>query len=863
VVELRILGPLLVSASDGRDVDALVRQSKRTALLAYLAASGPHGLHRRDTLLALFWPESDESHARAALSQALYVLRNALGEQAILGRGDDEVGLAAEVVWCDAVAFEAALGAGKPDEALALYRGDLLEGFFVTGAPEFERWLDRERARLRQRAADGAWALAETKAADGNAVEAERWARWAADLLPADEAVVRRLMTFLFELGDRAAAVRAYEAFAWRLAQEYELEPSAETQGVAEAIRMAERPSGTRSETSMAAPLPSQATGSASWHFRLAGAFTGLVVAAVLALGYAVVTHSRGEARLSSHIPRVLVLPFQNLGAAEDSYFAEGITHEITTRLALVDRLTVVGAQAASRYEAADRTARQLHEAVGADYVLEGTVSWQRSAVGPGRVRVRPELINARDETQIWSAVLDEDMDMTKLFALLSELADRVVREVPGALERPRRHLVNAVPTTNLEAYDYYLRGREFTRRTWTTNNSRAAVQMLERAVARDSNFALARAWLAIASIQAYWRHGLGAEHLEEAERAALASLKVEPDLGDGHLALGMFYYACCEDYERAMGQFRTALAATPGDPLVLMFIGNTYKRQGRWQEALGYYERAATLDPGWRVPRLNLAQVYLYLRRYEDAQREIERALAIEPQELYAYATWVWIPLLRDGDVAEARRVVRDAARAADGFAELRLPFYVELLGRDFHAALDFAGRNQPDLTRRETGPEVFDADDWFVSEHLRQAVVLVQLGDSGPARVHFDSAVTQLGDRVRHAVPHSRRARVWLRSGLALAYAGLGRRAAALEQAKLVRAADPPAIDAIVGPAALQNVALAYVILGERTAALDLLERLVSMPARLSPELLRLDPLWDPLRSDPRFERLVSKRR
>lgn len=236
-VELRVLGSLRLNATDGRDLESLLRQPKRTALLAYLAAAVPRGLQRRDTLVGLFWPDLDDAHARAALNQALYVLRNALGEQAIVTRGDGEVGLGGEVVWCDAAAFEVALDGGRAAEALALYGGDLLEGFFLTDTPAFEHWLDTERGRLRQRASEGAWALAEGEAAGGDAVEATRWARRAAELLPADETVARRLMTFLHGLGDRAAALRAYEAFAWRLTKEYELEPSAETQALALALR--------------------------------------------------------------------------------------------------------------------------------------------------------------------------------------------------------------------------------------------------------------------------------------------------------------------------------------------------------------------------------------------------------------------------------------------------------------------------------------------------------------------------------------------------------------------------------------------------------------------------------------------------
>ena len=241
MVELRVLGPLELIASDRRPAESLIRRPRRAALLAYLAVAVPRGFHRRDRLLALFWPELDAPHARGALSQALYVLRQALGDGTIATCGNDAVGLAADAVWCDAVAFEARLDEGRPGDALALYRGDLLDGFFIPRAPTFEQWLERERVRLRDRAADGAWALADRMAAAGDALVAERWARRAVGLLPADEAVARRLMTFLRRLGDDAAAIRAYEAFAFELATQYSLKPSAETRALADAIRTEHR----------------------------------------------------------------------------------------------------------------------------------------------------------------------------------------------------------------------------------------------------------------------------------------------------------------------------------------------------------------------------------------------------------------------------------------------------------------------------------------------------------------------------------------------------------------------------------------------------------------------------------------------
>ena len=288
MIELRLLGTLQLSAADGRDLTALARQSKRTALLLYLAAAVPYGLHRRETLLALFWPELDETKARSALSQALYVLRNALGEQAIVTRGDDEVGISRSVVWCDVHAFETALDAGQFAEALVLYRGGLLNGFSLSDAPELGRWVDQERERLRERAAEGAWALAEARAAAGDAVHATRWARWAAGLASADEAVIRRLMTFLLRLGDRAAAIRAYETFADRLSQEFELEPSAETQSLAKEIRNErqvvagiELPK--PSPTNAPAPAAARDRTSVRWA-GLVGIIAGIVLVAALVL---------------------------------------------------------------------------------------------------------------------------------------------------------------------------------------------------------------------------------------------------------------------------------------------------------------------------------------------------------------------------------------------------------------------------------------------------------------------------------------------------------------------------------------------------------------------------------------------------
>ena len=237
MIELRTLGSLELTSTDGEAVGSVLAQPRRAALLCYLALASPRGFHRRDTLLALFWPEDDAEQARHALRQSVYFLRQALSRKTIVSRGDDELALAPNRLHCDVWAFNAALDQGRPAEALALYRGELLAGFHISAAPGFEHWLDQERARVRQLAVEAAWGLAAEREREGDAAGAAEAARCAVALVPEDETAIRRLMLLLERLGDRVAAVRAYEAFAWKLEEEYELQPSAETQALVARIR--------------------------------------------------------------------------------------------------------------------------------------------------------------------------------------------------------------------------------------------------------------------------------------------------------------------------------------------------------------------------------------------------------------------------------------------------------------------------------------------------------------------------------------------------------------------------------------------------------------------------------------------------
>lgn len=238
MLHLQTLGGLDLRDSAGRELQTVLAQPKRLALLIYIALAGPLRFRRRDGLVALFWPELDGEHARGALRQATRFLRGQLGPGALVNRGEEEICLDPVTLRCDAIEFSQACESGEWARAVELYRGDLLPGVFIADvSPEFEEWLEAERDRLRRKAAGAAWSLVEVREREGDPAGAAPWARRAVELSPDDEAGVRRLMRILDRRGDRAGALSAYDAFRRRLAAQYGAVPSPETEALLAIIR--------------------------------------------------------------------------------------------------------------------------------------------------------------------------------------------------------------------------------------------------------------------------------------------------------------------------------------------------------------------------------------------------------------------------------------------------------------------------------------------------------------------------------------------------------------------------------------------------------------------------------------------------
>ena len=630
MVELRILGALELTATDGRDLDPLARQSKYTALLCYLAAI-PYGLQRRDTLLALFWPEHDESHARASLSQALYVLRNALGEQAIMTRGDGEVGLSPDVVWCDVRAFEAAIDAGKPAEALALYRGGLLEGFHVSGAPEFERWLEHERERLRDRAADAAWALAESQAAT-DVVQAARWARWAAALAPADEAVIRRLMSFLRGLGDRSAALRAYEAFAFRLTQEYELEPSAETQALAAAIRRERLPA--------AAPPPAQPVVPSdpipppgqprARRTVLVGTMIG--AALLIAFGLRAALPHESGATAAPVIRRIAVLPLENLtGDTAQQYFVDGMHDALVTELAKISALSVISRTSVLGYRHTTKTVPEIARELHVDALVEGSV-----ILAGDSVHITAQLIAGPADRHLWAETYVKSR--RHVLALYAEVTRAIAEHVHAVLTPGEVARLAVTPPVNPAAYEALLRAElHFSRRTGP--DLVACIRYADQAIAIEPVYARAYAIKAMCYDNiTYYATVAPGPSFRQAKLAARKALELDETVADAHIALGWALATNEWDWSAAEHEFRRGLELEPhsgaGHARYAFFLSWL----GRQEEAIVEARRADQLEPLVPSVAQNVAVVLYEGRRFEEALVEARRAIEIDSTFFVAY---------------------------------------------------------------------------------------------------------------------------------------------------------------------------------------------------------------------------------
>lgn len=545
----------------------------------------------------------------------------------------------------------------------------------------------------------------------------------------------------------------------------------------------------------------------------------------------------------------LVVLPFENLGPPEEEYFADGVTEEITSRLARISGLGVIGRTSAIRYKNSEKRISEIGEELTVDYVLEGTVRWEKAAEGESRVRVTPQLIRVADETHLWTEPYEEAL--SGIFQIQTDIAERVAAALQVTLLGAEREALEAEPTENLEAYDYYLRGIDYYRRGFLEREIQLGIQMFDRAVQLDPTFALAYAWLGFEHTGMYHlSYDRSAERVDRARAALNEALRLDPDLPEAHLMFCFYYWSLLE-HDRALEHCAVAQRSLPNESELWRFMGLIKEWQGEFEEALEHQRKAQSLDPRYAIHPMNVGGVYRWMRRYPEAERSYERAIALLPDFGVLYVELAYVYLAWDGTTERARAALARASRAgaASGWLDPLLQVQLELFDRNYAGALDQLARWERDY---------LDVLHCFVPRAQLYAQIYGRMADRQLERVFSDSARAVVEARMRELPADPR-----LHSALGIAYAGLGRVEEAMREGRVGVELAPLDKDAAVGPYRILELAQIYTMVGEYDAAVEQLEYLLSVPGPHSAAMLRVDPTWDALRDHPRFQELLEQQR
>ena len=546
----------------------------------------------------------------------------------------------------------------------------------------------------------------------------------------------------------------------------------------------------------------------------------------------------------------IAVLPFENLSRDPDNaYFVDGTQDEILTRLAKISALKVISRTSTARYTSHPDNLRQIARELGVANILEGSV--QRAE---GAVRVNVQLIEAETDSHLWAETYDRDIK--NIFSVESEIAQNVADALRAKLLPDETARIANIPTKNPEAYDLFLKAEYFANQIYSATASdpaetaRNAAGLYERAVAGDPDFALAYARLSYLKARIYWYNtDPSPQAIDAARSAADRALALQPELAEAHLSMGYVHYWGRRDYDAALAEFEKARKTLPNSANVLTAIAFVHRRQGKMEQALDELQRAAALNPRDNLLAREVGSTLVYMRRYAEAVPQYDRTLVLVPDDIETQVGRV-SALQMSGDLDAANRTLATVPTAIDpegwvSFARWQLA----LVMRQPDAALTALEHAPPWLVNSWPNSRVPVA--------LLRAQALVQKGEAKPARAAFLEA-----QRALEGLLDQPRAQAAAQSYLALVYAGLGEKKDALESGR--RAIDnlPPSRDVIIGGSYLTQLAMAEAQVGEKQSALEHIEQLLAIPAghAISRASLSFDPVWDPLRSDPRFEKLCQ---
>jgi TolB-like protein/Flp pilus assembly protein TadD len=577
------------------------------------------------------------------------------------------------------------------------------------------------------------------------------------------------------------------------------------------------------------------------------------IVAALLSIGlfflgrFTAFPKQNASAEVSSK--SIAVLPFENFSdSRENEFFAEGVQDDILTDLAKVADLKVISRTSVMQYKnAAVRNLREIGQQLGVAHLLEGSV--QRAA---NRVRVNAQLIDARTDAHLWAQTYDREL--ADVFGIQSEIAQTIAEQLQARLSPTERAAIAQPPTTDLVANDLYVRALaldDLANDPGAKEGLLQGISLLEEAVRRDPNFVLAYCLLSETHLDLYWG---GFDHTparrEQANLALQHAERIRPDAGEVHLQKGAYAYHGFRDYDRAIAEFELARRVLPNSARLYVYLASVDRRRARWDDAIRNFDRSVELDPRNAFISEEAAFTRYGLRRYVEAVPLLERALALDPKDVFIRATLWQLPYAERADTGPWRshlnEILNEGKEPASHVASLFV--YCALAEHDRNAATQALDLVPAEGAVNPASDSLWPRD-WYVG------LVARSFGDNSGAQGAFTAVRAGAEKAVKEQPDY---APAW--SILGAIDAGLGHKAAAISEGKRARDLLPVSKDAWDGPSYITNLALIYAWVGEKDLALDQLALSAGIPAGISYGELKLSPVWDSLRGDPRFDKIVS---
>jgi TolB-like protein/Flp pilus assembly protein TadD len=564
--------------------------------------------------------------------------------------------------------------------------------------------------------------------------------------------------------------------------------------------------------------------------------------------------HPNVSPAVSSSLEKsIAVLPFDNLSRDPDNaYFSDGIQDEILTKLAGIGDLKVISRKSTAKYKSTPEDLKTVARELGVATVLEGSV--QRAG---DKVRVNVQLLDARIDTHLWAKSYDRDLK--DVFTVESEVAQEIADTLRAKLSPSQSDALATAPTRDTEAYDLFLKGEYEEHQAESVLNAELfdhAQTFYRQALARDPNFALAYARLAYSELYRHWFiTNLTSAELAEVKSNIDRALAIAPALPDAHLALGLFYYWGHRDYDAGLRELDRVIELQPSSSLGRNYRAAIYRRRGEWKRSLAEHDRAAELDPRDSGIPAEIADTYIILRRWGDAEHALTRALALDPHKAAAVQDLALTYINSTGDIRRARRAFEGVPAeskitvVADwGVIAVMVDHrvYVDVFEKHFADALkawDVASSNTPEARLRQLEARVG---------------IQVLAGQTAVAKPECEQTRALLEARLAER-PEDRTSL----TALAWVYVCLGRNADALRVARQAADLLPIEKDALAGPYFLAGLAEIEARTGRAEEAVKILRQLITAPAGevISIARLKIDPVWDPIRNDPDFQKLISE--